>query len=189
MASLAPPHPPLPASQKSRHLSWASTPPDLPAAQIHPANHLFDLPFLIVPSPIHFDSIHLIPSSMSISHLMKKPCVSIPSFSQIPLFQSKSVPIQKVFIDMFPKPQWLLLWLWWLGVTSGEKSGDVTNSVLRFSEMIDSLCAVTDHKKTCIDTLSQEAEYSKATPIDFIKIIISRLRRGAKCGCHQRHFC
>ncbi|RVW28854.1 hypothetical protein CK203_094876 [Vitis vinifera] len=76
-----------------------------------------------------------------------------------------------------------------VGVTSGEKSGDVTNSVLRFSEMIDSLCAVTDHKKTCIDTLSQEAEYSKATPIDFIKIIISRLRRGAKCGCHQRHFC
>lgn len=64
-----------------------------------------------------------------------------------------------------------------VGVTSGEKSGDVTNSVLRFSEMIDSLCAVTDHKKTCINTLSQEAEYSKATPIDFIKIIISRLRQ------------
>ncbi|XP_034706922.1 probable pectinesterase/pectinesterase inhibitor 21 isoform X2 [Vitis riparia] len=64
-----------------------------------------------------------------------------------------------------------------VGVTSGEKSGDVTNSVLRFSEMIDSLCAVTDHKKTCVDTLSQEAEYSKATPIDYIKIIISRLRQ------------
>lgn len=65
-----------------------------------------------------------------------------------------------------------------VGVGSRENSGDhATKSHLKFSEMIDSLCAVTDHKKTCADTLSQEIEYGKAIPTDIIKIIISRLRQ------------
>ena len=64
-----------------------------------------------------------------------------------------------------------------VGTGSREKPSQARKSVLKFSEVIDSLCAVTDHKKTCNDALSQEAEFGKATATDIVKIIVSRLRQ------------